>query len=713
VRLWRCLFRRKPSESGPEGPTDPVPEWSPLPGPDTARTLHLSLGPVQGFVAQARRTRDLWAGSFLLSWLAGQAMAALPDAPGRVRFRHPAADKDPLYRAIRYGEPCPYEPSLPNEFAAEIDAGVAFDPRACADRVHACWRGLATLVWRRFLQGRLGADEPRAGEIWNRQVGTASAPGPFWEVAWVLVPEERDRDDWLTRRKLWRTWREGEAPEAGDMCTLMGDWQEISGHTRTRRDSRLRQREFWERVRGSLAAELRGGGSRGKELVEMREGERLCAIALVKRLFPLLPPDELATAIGWSAPAPRGSAPRPARRVADSYRPSTAYLAAAHWLERAQAHAPGACREFAALARQATPALAAGERHSRLGLRVGDLAPLDGKLFFEGSYRQTRTELPGLPDDRKAAMLDLLARIRKAPLGAAPAAAAADDGEAPLDAVGAPSPYYAVLRMDGDETGRLLAEHPRELPEALADFADAVRQTVRGRHGELVYAGGDDLLALLPLEDALPAAGDVRGLWRKKVASRIEGATISAGVAYAHYEVALRWALAEAGHLLDDVAKGANGRDSLAVSVFGRNGRMLEWASTWEAGGGDAAALLDGLARRGRDETRGLCANRFVHGLAERLSGFFCDPVPNRRGLLLAGAEPAPPVGAGEAKALWRALGGRAVADAAEEDLDALLLLLRPHWREQGRARSRAAPWQVAPLLLLRFLAAQWRALPP
>ena len=32
--------------------------------------FHFTLGPVQSFVAQARRTRDFWAGSFLLSWLA-------------------------------------------------------------------------------------------------------------------------------------------------------------------------------------------------------------------------------------------------------------------------------------------------------------------------------------------------------------------------------------------------------------------------------------------------------------------------------------------------------------------------------------------------------------------------------------------------------------------------------------------------------------------
>ena len=46
------------------------------------KTLHFTLGPVQGFVSQARRTRDLWAGSFLLSYLSGHAMKAVLDAEG-------------------------------------------------------------------------------------------------------------------------------------------------------------------------------------------------------------------------------------------------------------------------------------------------------------------------------------------------------------------------------------------------------------------------------------------------------------------------------------------------------------------------------------------------------------------------------------------------------------------------------------------------------
>jgi CRISPR-associated protein Cmr2 len=52
--------------------------------------FHFTLGPVQGFVSQARRTRDFWAGSFLLSWLSGVAMAATEQMGGTITFPIPA-----------------------------------------------------------------------------------------------------------------------------------------------------------------------------------------------------------------------------------------------------------------------------------------------------------------------------------------------------------------------------------------------------------------------------------------------------------------------------------------------------------------------------------------------------------------------------------------------------------------------------------------------
>ncbi len=56
---------------------------------DTKQYFHFTIGPVQGFVSQARRTRDFWAGSFILSWLAGVAIKATEVQGAEVLFPEP------------------------------------------------------------------------------------------------------------------------------------------------------------------------------------------------------------------------------------------------------------------------------------------------------------------------------------------------------------------------------------------------------------------------------------------------------------------------------------------------------------------------------------------------------------------------------------------------------------------------------------------------
>ncbi len=48
------------------------------------RILHFSIGPVQDFVARSRRTRDLLASSFLLSYLSGCAMMEILRKKGTI-----------------------------------------------------------------------------------------------------------------------------------------------------------------------------------------------------------------------------------------------------------------------------------------------------------------------------------------------------------------------------------------------------------------------------------------------------------------------------------------------------------------------------------------------------------------------------------------------------------------------------------------------------
>ena len=48
--------------------------------------LHFTISPVQSFIGQSRRTRDLWSSSFLLSWLSGIAMARVVNSGGKILF---------------------------------------------------------------------------------------------------------------------------------------------------------------------------------------------------------------------------------------------------------------------------------------------------------------------------------------------------------------------------------------------------------------------------------------------------------------------------------------------------------------------------------------------------------------------------------------------------------------------------------------------------
>ena len=51
--------------------------------------LALSIGPVQGFIAAARRTRDLWFGSYILSEVSKAAAKALDDMGAKLIFPAP------------------------------------------------------------------------------------------------------------------------------------------------------------------------------------------------------------------------------------------------------------------------------------------------------------------------------------------------------------------------------------------------------------------------------------------------------------------------------------------------------------------------------------------------------------------------------------------------------------------------------------------------
>lgn len=549
------------------------------------RLFQFALGPVQSFVAQARRTQDFWAGSFLLSWLAGVAVLATRRQDGTLRF--PVVPDAVLDCLVGRGGDCPRQGVIPNRFEALVPDG--FDAGRVTGAVHRAWEGLAEAVWQADL-APLGARlTPATRAIWDRQVRA------FWEMQWVIAEDESEHAA-LDRRKTWRGRMLPEEP--GVSCHLLEGWQELSGADGPHASQLT---DFWQAVRQRVGPDL-------------REHEYLSAPGFIKRRFVrVFPSLQIPLEGGWSL---QGWELSP-------HVPSVALMAARPWLQ-------GLFR-------------LAGE-HADLAQALDALHDAALKLTSghdEKTWPGALPETPGVPErcirrwggtPASAWFPSQLAnpRVWECPTDENMEAAnrahkrvirVAGDRLPP-----GPTSFYAVLVMDGDHMGTLLREQdPAVVSEALTEFTAGVPDLVAADGGFTVYAGGDDVVAFLPLPSALDAAAHLRGRYRKAFADRGMAATVSAAVIYAHLALPLTSVLAGGHALLDAVAKEDLGRDAVACEVWRPGGSGPRWALPWDRaldseGRPVLAVLAEAFA--GRDAAMSGVTSRFFYRLRERWQEF-------------------------------------------------------------------------------------------
>jgi len=387
-------------------------------------------------------------------------------------------------------------------------------------------------------------------------------------------------------------------PESqGDKCTMMGEWQELSGAVSPAwKQEREKQKAFWVHL------------SKGKGL-DIRENERLCAIAWVKRRFVHVW-QSLDGHDGWEL---------------TTSMPSTSYMAAVHWLKDAMNKVDeSSLEQFEQQARK--DGVDYGEWSTDIACikqAIGDsslkrkFASLDGRYFFESELdKEENNRLKGAMNGLK-------------------------------EVVGLPSPFYAVLMMDGDSLGEIkkkLAEAGKTamaLSEALAKFTKAVPDVVKENNGFLIYAGGDDVLALLPLEDALPCAAACREAYQNAFGE--QKATISAAIEYAHMKLPLTMILKDAHKLLDDVAKDGTGRDALACRVWKPGGVQQTWAVPWDileekkgdaiiAHAMDMPGLVEEVEQRAEKKSDVGYSSKLLYSFRETLKSVMPDKLPEKDG---------------------------------------------------------------------------------
>lgn len=546
--------------------------------------FQFTIGPVQGFVSQARRTRDFWAGSFLLSWLSGVAMAEVKRQSGEINFPVPPSGYLDWITGDGKGQ-APRQGAIPNRFKAyQFKVPENFDSKLVIQCVREAWFLLAEHVWQCDELGRCaGLRLHTTRSIWERQ------HRDFWDISWVLSDDDGDAS-LMDQRKNWRT-HYGQ-PEPGVKCMMMDGWQELSGAERPGQAGEA----FWRDVR------------QGKE-TDIGPKEQLCALAYVKRRF---------ARHFESFSATLGSGLKVHGWTLETGMPSVSYMAAVHWLEQVvQQATPDQARQLLDAARGVSrsqdewdtriPCLQAAAGRWASDNDKRRLLSLDASVFFEHVQNN-----PQANDLDKHAILELQREVQRL-----------RQSHATVDAH--PSPFYAILLMDGDSLGSHMGnkDNQRPISDALNAFTAAVPAVVERHNGLLIYAGGDDVLAVLPVEDALGCAAAVRELYLKSFKASKIPTTISAAIEFAHVKMPLGKVLGDAHKLLDDVAKDGAGRDAVAVRVW-KTGRMtLQWAQPWEIAlvGGKvqvqeiAQAFTDSDDRGGHE---GSLSNKFFFKIRER-----------------------------------------------------------------------------------------------
>lgn len=145
------------------------------------------------------------------------------------------------------------------------------------------------------------------------------------------------------------------------------------------------------------------------------------------------------------------------------------------------------------------------------------------------------------------------------------------------------SKYYAIIQADGDGVGKHIQnlttnQDIKEFSKKMFDYAGDLTQLVKGYGASLIYAGGDDLLVLAPMEQS-----DGRTIFDlckeiNKAFCQIFGeqVSISFGVSIFYYKYPLYEAFKNAQYQLFGQAKQVEGKKCISLYLQKHSGQSLQ-----------------------------------------------------------------------------------------------------------------------------------------
>ncbi len=496
--------------------------------------MAITIGPVQDFIATARRSRDLWFGSWILSELSKAAAKAIAELYDEKALIFPTIEN-----------PKELEPNsqfnVVNKILAVVD-----DPKASGKAAHdAVQERLTEIRELAFNQitdtnNYFGKNKETARKQVDDMIEFYWAASPFANAEEYSRAREK-AELLLIARKTTRNFNSATWSSNAPKSALDGQ-----------RESVIDDDAF--DIKNLNPSQLR-------RAYNVRPGERLCGVGLLKRNGNRGPDDS------FFSTSHVASLPLLERLKTDEQKPLVTKfmteLGSALHLDK----------ESAELGR--VPYQEPYKPHEIFSRRVGGKAiGYDGhSLFFErlSDFLEDKSDEHKAKSDltkAKNCLIDFLEN--------------ALDGERP-------SPYYALLLADGDSMGDAInglrdPDSHRRFSEKLSRFAKSVSKIVIEKHkGSLVYAGGDDVLAFLPLHTVIQCSRELADSFRDTFKRELDGVqpTLSVGIAIAHHIEPLQDALALV-RTAEQTAKRVDGKNALAIILSKRSGFDTTIKGSWK-----------------------------------------------------------------------------------------------------------------------------------
>lgn len=514
----------------------------------SSELLLISIGPVQDFIASARRGRDLWFGSWFLSEVAKAAALSLRTSESRAIFIFPSIPEgeEELKPGSSFNCVNKLLVKLPSGTAQGKMQAVQIDVQC---RVKALWKKISEdpNVARPLL---LGNAEKQLDDL--------------VELLWVALPLPADAQYARVRsqlehlmhiRKQTRAFQPVSWGSTAPKCALDGERESVIPE------------EAYRRQPGESDAK------RSQQLYKdfgISDGERLSAVGLLKRL------------------GRHDDDPDEQHRV-----PSASHIAATPLMQRMTE----ALRENPSKIKALEEYL---ECLKKDAIAVDLITPFKKGTPFFGGYQGRilyETRLPELLGVSKKESSEQNTSRGSSAAGLS-AAKQAEQGKVEkaqkalrnllneLAGNRQPSAYYALLMADGDRMGATVdalktVEQHQTLSRHLSKFAAQVRDLIDDQdvaNGRLVYAGGDDVMAFVPLHTLLGTLEALRALFHTRMKEALEACgtsleppTLSFGVVIAHHMEPVGY-VRERVREAEQRAKQLPGKDALAITLCKRGG---------------------------------------------------------------------------------------------------------------------------------------------